>query len=140
MTPATADGRRDGVLRRLSGGAAVALLAALGACGGEGGDDVPAHHRVVGGEPEAGRALIAGYGCTACHRIPGVATPTGTVGPSLEGFGRRAYIAGQLPNRPALLTAWLRDPPALAPGTAMPSLGLSEPEARHVAAYLYTLR
>jgi cytochrome c2 len=137
MTPATADGRRDGG-RRLSGGAAVALLAAVGACGGEG--EVPAHHRVIGGEPEAGRALIAGYGCTACHRIPGVATPTGTVGPSLEGFGRRAYIAGQLPNRPALLAAWLRDPPAIAPGTAMPSLGLTEPEARHVAAYLYTLR
>ena len=135
MTPATADGRRDGV-RRLSGGAAVALLAAVGACG----DEVPAHHRVIGGEPEAGRALIAGYGCTACHLIPGVATPTGTVGPSLGGFGGRAYIAGQLPNRPALLTAWLRDPPAIAPGTAMPALGLTEPEARHVAAYLYTLR
>ena len=39
-----------------------------------------------------------------------------------------------------MLTAWLRDPPALDPATAMPALGLSEPEAHDVAAYLYTLR
>ena len=39
-----------------------------------------------------------------------------------------------------MLTAWLRDPPALDPGTAMPAQGLSAPEAQDVAAYLYTLR
>ena len=103
-------------------------------------DQPPASQRVIGGDPRFGSAIIADYGCSACHRIPGIAQPTGTVGPSLAGFGRRAYIAGQLPNRPMALTAWLRDPPAIDPGTAMPALGLSETEARHVAAYLYTLR
>jgi cytochrome c1 len=39
-----------------------------------------------------------------------------------------------------LLTAWLRDPPAIDPATLMPAMGLSEPEARDMAAYLYTLR
>ena len=39
-----------------------------------------------------------------------------------------------------MLTAWLRDPPAIDPSTAMPDLGLSEAEALHMAAYLYTLR
>lgn len=111
-------------------------LALLGACE----EDVPAQFRVVGGDPERGRALIASYGCTACHAIPGVATFVGTVGPPLAGFGRRAYIAGRLPNRPMMLTAWLRDPPAIDPATAMPDLGLSEAEALHMAAYLYTLR
>ena len=53
---------------------------------------------------------------------------------------RRAYIAGRLPNRPTMLTVWLRDPPPIDPETAMPALGLSEAEALDVAAYLYTLR
>ena len=133
-----ADGARTAAARSPLGPALAALVTLLGAC--DGGDDVPAHLRVVGGEPERGRALIAAYGCTACHRIPGVRAMTGTVGPSLEGFGRRTYVAGRLPNRPAMLTWWLRDPPAVDPGTAMPAMGVSEPEARDMAAYLYTLR
>jgi cytochrome c1 len=100
----------------------------------------PGHQRVIGGDPRLGRTMVAAYGCTACHDIPGVGQVTGTVGPSLGAFGRRAYIAGRLPNRPAMLTSWLRDPPAIDPATAMPALGLSESEARHVAAFLYTLR
>lgn len=113
------------------------LLLALTGCER---DEVPAALRVLGGNPEFGQLLIAEHGCTACHVIPGVAGFTGTVGPSLEGFGRRAYIGGVLPNRPMMLTAWLRDPPAIDPATAMPALGLSEAEARDVAAYLYRLR
>ncbi len=72
--------------------------------------------------------------------IPGVARRTGTRRPVARGFARRAYIAGRLPNRPMMLTAWLRDPPAIDPATAMPALGLTETEARDMAAYLYTLR
>lgn len=103
-------------------------------------EDIPLHLCVVGGHPTAGRALIASYGCAACHHIPGVRTVSGSVGPSLEGFGRRSYIAGRVPNRPAWLTLWLRDPPFIDPQTAMPALGITEREARHMAAYLYTLR
>ena len=113
------------------------LLLALTGCER---DEVPAALRVLGGNPEFGQLLIAERGCTACHVIPGIRGFTGTVGPSLDGFGRRAYIAGQLPNRPMMLTAWLRDPPAIDPATAMPALGLSEAEALDIAAYLYTLR
>ena len=112
-------------------------LALLGACERE---EVPAQLRVFDGSPEFGQALIAEYGCTACHAIPGIGAFTGTVGPALDGFGARAYIAGRLPNRPMMLVAWLRDPPAIDPETAMPALGLTEAEARDVAAYLYTLR
>ena len=115
----------------------VLFLALSGGCER---DEPPAALRVLGGDPEFGQLLIAEHGCTACHVIPGVAGFTGTVGPSLEGFGRRAYIGGVLPNRPMMLTAWLRDPPAIDPATAMPALGLSEAEARDMAAYLYRLR
>jgi cytochrome c2 len=124
------------VVRARQSAGLLLALGFLGACE----DEVPAQLRVSGGDPARGQALIASYGCTACHAIPGIAAFVGTVGPPLAGFSRRAYIAGRLPNRPMMLTAWLRDPPAIDPATVMPDVGLSEADARHVAAYLYTLR
>jgi len=35
---------------------------------------------------------------------------------------------------------WVITPQEMKPGTAMPDLGLSEQQARDVAAYLYTLQ
>lgn len=113
-----------------------AVLWTIGGCDTE----PPANLRVVDGDPEIGAAVIGHYGCGSCHEIPGISGAEGTVGPPLHRFGRRTYIAGILPNRPGNLMPFLQDPPAHAPGTAMPNLGLSEQEARDVAAYLYTLR
>lgn len=96
--------------------------------------------RVVAGDPEIGAALVGQYGCGSCHEIPSITGASGTVGPPLQRFGRRTYIGGTLPNQPDTLMRFLQDPPELAPGTAMPDLGLSEQEARDVAAFLYTLR
>ncbi len=62
------------------------------------------------------------------------------VGPPLNQFALRAYIAGQLPNQPDNLMRWLQDPQQVEPGTAMPDLGVSPAVARDMAAYLYTLR
>jgi cytochrome c2 len=118
--------------------AVAALLAlALASCGEE---EVPAQQRVVGGDAGRGRQLVAAHGCTACHVVPGRRGLQGQVGPTLAGFGARGYIAGHLPNTPENLVRWLRDPPAYAPRTAMPDLGLDEPAARHIAAFLVTLR
>jgi cytochrome c553 len=93
------------------------------------------------GDPARGRAIIAtgAHGCAACHAIPGIRSPRGIVGPPLGGVGQRAFIAGQLPNRPDVLAAFLQNPPALVPSTGMPDVGLTAEEARHVAAYLATL-
>ncbi len=115
--------------------AAAACLAAAAGC-----DDRGQAVRVQGGDVEAGRRLVAQYQCGACHAIPGVPAATGDAGPSLAVVGRLSYIAGGIPNQPARMIAFLRDPPALKPGTPMPALGLTEQEARHMAAYLYTLR
>ncbi|MEL6648628.1 MAG: hypothetical protein AAFQ05_13195, partial [Pseudomonadota bacterium] len=52
----------------------------------------------------------------------------------------RAYVAGVLPNEPGGLVRWLVDPVAHSPMTAMPDLGVTEADARDMAAYLYTLR
>ncbi len=96
--------------------------------------------RVVGGHAEHGPSLIVAYGCAACHTVPGVKGARGNVGPPLTRFGDRTYIAGMLRNTPANLVRWIRDPQRVVPGNAMPNMGVSEAEARDIAAYLYTLR
>ena len=95
---------------------------------------------VSGGHAAQGVALIRGFGCGACHRIPGIGEAKGNVGPSLAGFGDRVYIAGVLRNNPENLVTWLRDPQQVVPGNAMPDLGLTDQQARDIAAYLYKLR
>ena len=115
----------------------LALLLALAACGGQ----VERSARAMtGGEPERGRALIRQYGCSACHLVPGVAGAEGLVGPPLNGIGSRAYLAGRLHNTPDNLMRWIREPQRVAPGTAMPDMGVTERDGRDIAAYLYTLR
>ncbi len=96
--------------------------------------------QLTGGSAERGRADIATFGCGGCHVIPGISGAHGTVGPPLAGIALRSYIAGVLPNNPANMLRWLEDPPAVDSLTAMPALGLTDPTARDVAAYLYTLR
>lgn len=92
------------------------------------------------GNPIVGKKLIISSGCGACHTIPGIYTARGLVGPPLNFYSRRTMIAGELPNTPDNLVRWLMDPPAIEPETAMPNMGLSEQQARDIAAYLYTLR
>jgi cytochrome c len=112
-----------------------AASAMLSAC-----NDEPQPRQVAGGDAKLGKRLIEQYQCGSCHEIPGVAAATSSAGPPLLGFGKRSYIAGRIPNLPAALTQWLADPPAMKPGTMMPNLGVSEADARHMAAYLYTLK
>ena len=92
------------------------------------------------GDARQGRILMANYGCGACHNIPGVHGARGRVGPPLDDFSQRTYIAGELPNSAENLVRWIRSPQSVEPGTAMPALGVSEDDARSMAAYLYTLR
>lgn len=95
---------------------------------------------VIGGNASQGRAAIERYGCGSCHTIPGVRDAHGLVGPPLLWWSRRTFIGGELPNTPENLVRWIRSPQAVEAHTAMPALGLSDQEARDVAAYLYTLR
>ena len=88
----------------------------------------------------AGLRLVADKGCVACHAFPGVKWPRGGLGPSLEDFARQGLIAGRLPNQPGVLMQFIRNAPALVPGTAMPAIPMSDQEARDVTAYLLTLK
>ncbi|MCO6050214.1 c-type cytochrome [Mesorhizobium sp. RP14(2022)] len=99
-----------------------------------------AAEQATGGHAEAAQALMSHYGCGSCHEIPGIAKANGKVGPSLEGFAGRAEIAGLLSNQPNNLVFWLREPQKVSPGNGMPDQGVTEGEARNMAAYLYTLQ
>jgi cytochrome c len=112
---------------------AAILLLALAGCG----PDEPEAGPVRDGNPEAGRTAILQHGCASCHTIPGVASVNRTVGPDLTGFDDQLYIAGQLPNRPEELIRWIQNPQEIVPGTAMPNMGITEQDARDIAAYLY---
>jgi cytochrome c1 len=62
------------------------------------------------------------------------------VGPPLAGIAGRTLIAGKLANTPDNMVRWLRHTKEVDPMTAMPELGVTEQDARDIAAYLATLR
>lgn len=97
-------------------------------------------HFMTQSDPHRGKQLIEQVGCASCHTIPGIAWPKGQVGPPLDGFAAQTLIAGKVPNRPEVLVAFVRDAPAVVPGSGMPPMPISPEESRDVAAYLYTLR
>jgi len=120
----------------VAGVAAVCAAASVAACNDTGGAPF---RGVDGGDPARGVRALGTYGCGSCHMIPGVDGAKGTVGPPLTAFGRRTYVAGLLPNTQENLVRWIERPQAVSPGNAMPNLGVTERDARDIAAYLYTL-
>lgn len=94
----------------------------------------------VGGNPDRAPPLMLRYGCNGCHEIPGTKGPGGRVGPPLKGIRSRVYVGGALVNSPEDFVRWIVNPKDFNPKTAMPVTGISAAEARHVAAYLFSLR
>jgi mono/diheme cytochrome c family protein len=90
--------------------------------------------------PARGRTAIQQYACVACHTIPGVTGPEARVGPPLGGIATRTTLGGVLPNSPENIVRWIREPQKVAPLSAMPDLGVTERDARDIAAYLSTLK
>jgi cytochrome c2 len=77
---------------------------------------------------ERGQALFLNRGCATCHIHGGVEYEGQIigVGPSLT-----VYRGDE-----AFLREWLRNPAAVRPGTAMPTLGLAEEEIDALVAFL----
>ncbi|MDO9403172.1 MAG: c-type cytochrome [Polaromonas sp.] len=122
--------------------AGLALLTAAGllaGCGREAPVETPAQVAARSGDAARGLQLLTQYQCGSCHAIPDVPAARSAYGPSLEAFGKRSYIVGQVPNRPDTLARWIVSPASLVPGTTMPSMGVSPEEARHIAAYIGSL-
>ena len=89
--------------------------------------------------------------CGACHIIPGIPNANGNFGPDLgphddvPPVAGRTLIAifprGSVPNNSLDdLAAWIENPAALKPGTAMPNMGVNHDDALALAAYLYAIQ
>jgi cytochrome c oxidase subunit 2 len=91
------------------------------------------------GDAAEGKAVFTRTACVGCHSIRGVST--GALGPDLTHFGSRALFgAGLWPTTVEHVVAWVKDPPALKPGSKMPNLHLTDAEARALAIYLTSLK
>jgi cytochrome c oxidase subunit 2 len=72
----------------------------------------------------------------------------GIIGPNLTHFGSRTTIgAGLYPNDMPHLMAWIKDSPAMKPGSLMPALGrpkipsgYTDQQIADIAAYLHSLK
>ncbi|HEY6935073.1 MAG TPA: c-type cytochrome [Marmoricola sp.] len=118
----------------------VACSALVVACGGTTETTAAPPHQMSTGDPQRGAQLIQKYGCGSCHVVPGVDNADGLVGPPLDHFAERTYVAGVLPNSQGNLEKWIEDPQSIVPGNAMPDLGVTHRDAQDITAYLYTLR
>lgn len=94
----------------------------------------------IAGEYSTARAqtMFRQYACDNCHLIEGMVGPITHIGPSLEHWRERKYIAGVLPNTRENLARWIVDPQAVSPHTLMPDLDVIEPHAEYMARYLMT--
>jgi cytochrome c oxidase subunit 2 len=89
----------------------------------------------------AGSEIFALRGCGVCHSIAGT-DHRGELGPDLTHFANRTTLASGILNsaEPNVLEDWLRDPPALKPGSKMPNLTLIDSDVQALAAYLRSLK
>lgn len=83
---------------------------------------------------------IGRYGCGSCHTIPGIRGANVLVGPPLTRIASRSYLAGEIQNTPTNMVRWIQHPRQIEKGTVMPEMGVTETDARDIAAYLYMLR
>jgi cytochrome c len=95
--------------------------------------------KISRGDPEFGKQALVDYGCVSCHSIPGVPGAHAYVGPPLDHYGLRSFVAGALTNNQDNLVRWVMNPQAVKPGTAMPNLHVSENDAINISAYLLSL-
>jgi cytochrome c2 len=111
---------------------------ALAGCKRQGSTDIASPDPQAIGNPGHGAELVSSYGCGSCHIISGVPNADGVVGPPLDGFAHRVYIAGMLHNSPENLIRWIQYPQAVVPGNVMPDMGIGKSDAHDIAAFLYT--
>jgi cytochrome c oxidase subunit 2 len=79
------------------------------------------------GDVTRGATLFKTAPCIACHTVKGVPTAAGIIGPNLTHVGSRTTIAGGLyPNDIDHLRLWIKNAPAMKPGSLMPLFGKNE--------------
>jgi cytochrome c oxidase subunit II len=79
------------------------------------------------GDAERGRQVYSRSSCIGCHKITGNPMSAGVLGPNLTHVGSRYTIAGALyENKTANLVRWIKNAPAMKPGSLMPAIGTGE--------------
>jgi cytochrome c oxidase subunit 2 len=74
--------------------------------------------------------------CGSCHEIRGTAARS-DVGPDLTHVGSRTSLAAAtIPNTPARMREWIRDPQGVKPGNAMPAVPLTDTQLSQLVDYL----
>ena len=117
----------------------IVLTSALSACGPTGQAKRWAAE-TTGGEFDRGKVALQHYGCIACHTIDGVSQSEALVGPPLTRMAGRSYLAGNMPNNAQNLLHFIQHPRQVHNDTAMPEMGVTESDARDIAAYLYSFQ
>ena len=103
----------------------------------------PAKAVALSGAAAEGKEVFLAKGCVACHRAPNLPEAQGTLGPNLAGIGNptsHPKIAAVVDNTPENMKRWLQEPQKVKPGSAMPSLGLTDTEAANLTAFLETFK
>ncbi len=94
----------------------------------------------TGAQAQQGKQVFLANACAACHTIRGTSA-RGRIGPDLTHVASRSTLAAlTIPNTPAELQRWIRDPQSIKPGAKMPGLHLSDDDFRALSAYLEELR
>jgi len=88
-----------------------------------------------------GARLFVASGCGACHRVRGLPSAAGRIGPDLTHVAsRRSLAAATLRNDAEAFAAWIRDNQHIKPGNRMPPYRvLSDGELRVLAQFLDAL-
>ncbi len=101
---------------------------------------------IAGADLGRGRQLLETKGCGTCHAMAGVVALPSSNPPAMDGkaFERAHKLAPDLSNTrarmlPSRLIAWLKDPTAVKPDSAMPKIALTDAEVKDIAGYLLTV-
>jgi cytochrome c oxidase subunit 2 len=97
--------------------------------------------RIADPATKKGRETFLALACTGCHTVRGT-TAAGKVGPDLTHLASQKSMVGGLlsPVNEATLTRWIKNPPAVKPGTLMPNLSLSDEQVHDLVQWLLTLK
>jgi cytochrome c oxidase subunit II len=109
------------------------------------------------GDATRGQQIYSRSACIGCHKISGNPMSAGIIGPNLTHLGSRYTLAGAIyENNTENLVRWIKNAPAMKPGSLMPAIGtgeynpaikakvtiggLSDQQIADVAAYLQALK
>jgi len=98
-------------------------------------------NRAIDPATTKGRETFLSLACVGCHTVKGTAA-SGKIGPELTHVASKKSIAGGVlsPVNEENLTKWIKNPPAVKPGTQMPNLNLSDEQIHDIVQWLLTLK